>query len=178
MKSSTGVTMMRNWRMIGTLLIGTVLACVAVPAGAQSNDEKAIRALNERFAAAVKARDINKIMSVYIPDESLFVFDAIPPRQYVGAKAYRKDYKEFLGLFPGPVNFQASALNVTAAGILAFSHRIDTWDLTDKNGKLVKLVFRVTDVYRKLNGRWLIVHEHVSWPADPETGRADLLSEP
>lgn len=145
---------------------------------AQSNDEKAIRALNERFAAAVNARDINKIMSVYIPGESLFVFDAIPPRQYVGAKAYRKDYEEFLGLFPGPVKFQTNDLSITAAGTLAFSHRIDTWDLTDKKGNPVKLVFRMTDVYRKLNGRWLIVHEHISWPVDPETGKADFLSKP
>lgn len=169
---------MWHWRMLGALLVGVVIAYVAMRADAQSNDEKAIRALNQRFGAAVKARDIDKIMSVYIADESLVVFDAIPPRQYVGARAYRKDFVDFLGLFPGPVKFQASDLSITAAGTLGFSHRIDSWDLTDKNGKPVTLVFRVTDVYRKINGRWLIVHEHVSWPVDPETGKADLLSKP
>lgn len=169
---------MRKWRMIGTLLIGMVLAGIALRADAQANDERSIRALNQRFGAAVRARDINKIMSVYIADQSLFVFDVVPPRQYVGAKAYRKDFEEFLGLFPGPIKFEASDLSITAAGTLGYSHRIDTWDVTDKNGKPVKLVFRVTDVYRKINGRWLIVHEHVSWPVDPETGKADMLSRP
>ena len=29
------------------------------------------------------------IMKVYVPNESLVIFDIIPPRQYVGAKAFR-----------------------------------------------------------------------------------------
>jgi ketosteroid isomerase-like protein len=169
---------MRTWRVTGTLLIGVVLACVVMRADAQSNDETAIRALNERFAGGVNAKDINKMMSVYIGDETLHVFDAIPPRQYVGARAYRKDYEEFLALFPGPIKFEASDLSITVVGTLGYTRRIDTWDLTDKNGKPVRLVFRVTDVYRKINERWFIVHEHVSWPVDPATGKADFLSKP
>ena len=39
-------------------------------------------------------------------------------------------------------------------------------------------VFRFTDVLRKMNGKWLIVHEHLSFPVDPETGKADFLSKP
>ena len=164
--------------LLGTMLISVILSSVALHADAQSNDEKAIRALNQRFTAAVKAKDVNMIMSVYIPDESLFAFDAIPPRQYVGAKAYRKDFEEFLGMFPGPIEYSISDLSITAAGTLGYSHRIDSWSLTDKAGKRVPLVFRVTDVYRKINGKWLIVHEHVSFPVDPATGKADMLSKP
>lgn len=164
--------------LLGAMLISVILSSVALHADAQSNDEKAIRALNQRFTAAVKAKDVNMIMSVYIPDESLFVFDAIPPRQYVGAKAYRKDFEEFLGMFPGPIEYSFSDLSITAASTLGYSHRIDYWTLTDKAGKRVPLVFRVTDVYRKINGKWLIVHEHVSFPVDPATGKADMLSKP
>jgi hypothetical protein len=36
----------------------------------------------------------------------------------------------------------------------------------------------VTDVYRKIKGKWLIVQEHVSFPVDLATGKADLLSKP
>jgi ketosteroid isomerase-like protein len=164
--------------LLGTMLISVILSSVTLHANAQSNDEKAIRALNQRFIAAVKAKDVNMIMSVYIPDESLSVFDAIPPRQYVGAKAYRKDFEEFLGMFPGPIEYSISDLTITAVSTLGYSHRIDSWTLTDKAGKRVPLVFRVTDVYRKINGKWLIVHEHVSFPVDPATGKADMLSKP
>jgi len=164
--------------LLTTMLISVILSSVALYADAQSNDEKAIRALNQRFTAAVKAKDVNMIMSVYIPDESLLVFDAIPPRQYVGAKAYRKDFEEFLGMFPWPIEYSISDLSITAASTFGYSHRIDSWTLTDKAGKRVPLVFRVTDVYRKINGKWLIVHEHVSFPVDPATGKADMLSKP
>ena len=164
--------------MLGALLIGVMFLSVALRANAQADDEKAIRGLNQRFIAAVKAKDLNKIMSAYIPDETLFVFDAVPPRQYVGAKAYRKDFEEFLGMFPGPIDYTISDLSVTAAGTLGYSHRIDSWTMTDKAGKRVPLVFRVTDVYRKIKGKWLIVHEHDSFPVDPSTGKADMLSKP
>ena len=64
-------------------------------------------------------------MGSYFPDESLFVFDAIPPRQYVGAKAYRKDLEDFFASFPGPVEtFEIADLNVVTNGNLGFSHSI------------------------------------------------------
>jgi len=40
------------------------------------------------------------------------------------------------------------------------------------------LTVRVTDVYRKIDGKWLIVHEHVSVPVDIKTGQGDLQSKP
>jgi len=68
---------------------------------AESRDEASIRALESRFVAAVNAKDVNAIMKVYVADESLFVFDVVPPRQYVGAKTYAKDWTDFLGIFKG-----------------------------------------------------------------------------
>jgi len=38
--------------------------------------------------------------------------------------------------------------------------------------------YRVTDVYRKIKGNWLIVREHVSVPVDLNTGKPDLSSKP
>jgi uncharacterized protein (TIGR02246 family) len=164
--------------LVGALLISALLAGVAFGVDAQSADEKAVRALYERYIEAFRAKDINKIMSLYLPDESLVVFDAVPPRQYVGAKAFRKDYEEFFAAFPGPNVGKFDDLRVTAAGTLAYAHTIGTFDLTDKAGKHVTWTFRLTDVFRKLNGKWTIVHEHVSWPVDPATGKADFLSKP
>ena len=71
-----------------------------VPAVAQPTDDEAkIRALENQFAAAVNAKDLDTIMEMYVPDETLLVFDVVPPRQYVGAKAYRGDWEDFLALF-------------------------------------------------------------------------------
>src|SRR5262245_50510792 len=126
---------MKNLRfLLNPLVILGLLVPFASLVYGESADERAIRALNERFTAAVRARDMNAIKSVYVPNESLFVFDAIPPRQYVGAKAYRKDFEDFLGLFPGPIAIEISDLAITTTPTLSYSHRIDSWTLRDKNG--------------------------------------------
>jgi len=128
--------------LLGMLLMGMLCARVALGAEAHTNDEKAIRALNQRFHDAFKAKDVHAIMSVYVPDESLVVFDVIPPRQYVGAKAYRKDFEDFIAAFPGPMEYEITDLSITASGTLGYSHRIDNLVLTDKEGKQVNLAVR------------------------------------
>jgi ketosteroid isomerase-like protein len=67
---------------------------------------------------------------------------------------------------------------VMTDGNLAFSHSIQRAVVTDKDGKKADITFRLTDVYRNVNGKWLIVHEHVSVPVDLATGKADLSSKP
>ena len=162
-----------------------VTACIfAVAFGASqtsvraaSSDEASIRALENRYVAAVNAKDVSAVMKVYVPDESLFVFDVIPPRQYVGAKAYAKDWTDFLGFFKS-LKFEISDLSVTADGAMGFSHSIQRVTGTNTKDQPIDLTVRVTDVYRKINGNWLIVHEHVSIPVDLDTGKPDLSSKP
>ncbi len=158
------------------LLLGMILSSIALRTYAQSSDEQAIGALIQRFSVALKAKDVNRIMSLYAPN--VLAFDAFTPRQYVGARAYRKAYEGVFAAFPGPIESEITDLAITAAGTVGFSRNIETWVLTDKDRNRVKLVFRVTDVWRKINGKWLIVHEHVSFPVDAVTGKADFLSKP
>ena len=146
---------------------------------ASGPDDKAqITALENQFAAAVRVRDVDAIMKVYEPDEGVFVFDLVPPRQYVGAAAYRKDWAGFIGGFKGKVSFTISDLSITTADTLAYSHSIQKIAGTDAKGKPFTNVVRVTDVYKKSAGKWLIVHEHVSVPVDPDTSKADMMSKP
>lgn len=148
--------------------------CPAARADAQSD----IRALENSFIAAFKAKDLDAIMKVYVPDQSLFVFDVVPPRQYVGAAAYRKDWQEFLDGFNGPITVESSDLAVVSDHTLAYGHSIQRVAGTDKKGNKIDLTVRVTDVYKKIKGHWLIIHEHVSVPVDLDTGKPDLASKP
>ena len=165
------------------LTVATCIFAVAFGASqtsvrAASTDEVSIRALENRLAAAVNAKDVNAVMNVYVPDESLFVFDVVPPRQYVGAKAYAKDWTDLFSMFNGPLKFEISDLSVAADGTMGFGHSIQHLTGTDTKGQPVDLTVRVTDVYRKIKGNWLIVHEHVSVPVDLNTGKPDLSSKP
>ena len=164
-------------RLVGGAVVLTLLALVFCPP-AKAYAREDIKALEDRFIAAVKAKDLDAIMKVYIPDQTLFVFDVEPPRQYVGAAAYRKDWQAFLDSFNGPIIFELTDLDITTDDNLAYSHSIQRVAGTDKQGKKLDLTVRVTDVYKKINGNWLVIHEHVSVPVDLDTGKPDLTSKP
>jgi len=154
------------------------LSMMAFGAPARADAGADIKALEERFVAAFKAKDLDAIMKAYAPGQTVVVFDVIPPRQYVGAAAYRKDWQAFLESFAGPITVELTDLDVGADRNLAYSHSIQRVAGTDKQGKKLDLTVRVTDVYKKVRGRWLIIHEHVSVPVDLDTGKPDLSSKP
>ena len=162
--------------IVGVILAALSMVAFGSPARADAGAD--IRALEERFVAAFKAKDVDAIMKVYAPGQTLVVFDVVPPRQYVGAAAYRKDWQTFFGSFEGPITVELSNLDVAADRNLAYSHSIQRVAGTDKQGKKLDLTVRVTDVYKKTRGRWLIIHEHVSVPVDLDAGKPDLSSKP
>ena len=158
--------------------ICVALSIMGTGAPARADARADIRALEDRFVAAFKVKDIDAIMRVYAPGQALVVFDVVPPRQYVCAAAYRKDWQTFFDNFTGPITVELTDLDIGADRNLAYSHSIQRVAGTDKQGKKLDLTVRVTDVYQKIRGRWLIVHEHVSVPVDLDTDKPDLASKP
>ena len=166
-----------NRRSSISAALAIVAGCVASSCS-RASDEADVNASVQHLVAAVNAKDLNGIMAYYSPDESLFVFDALPPRQYVGAASYRKNWEGFLAAYPGAVHAEVTDWKTEMEGSLAYAHGIFRTTGPDKDGMPLDLTLRVTDVYRKINGKWLVVHEHVSWPVDLTTGKADLSSKP
>jgi ketosteroid isomerase-like protein len=152
------------------------LAGASAALAASSGDEAAIRALETKFAAAVSAKNVDAIMKTYAAD--VFVFDLVPPRQYVGAAAYRKDWEGLMSTFKGPLKFEVNDLAVDVQGSVAWSHSVQHIVGTDPTGAATDLTVRVTDVYRKGAGGWKIVQEHVSVPVDLASGKPDFASKP
>jgi hypothetical protein len=71
---------MRNWILlsIGSILV-TSLYAAAPQTGGGNKDEQEIRALEDHFAAAFRAKDVPAIMKAYVPGSELFVFDVVHP---------------------------------------------------------------------------------------------------
>jgi ketosteroid isomerase-like protein len=160
------------------LALATLTAMLAAGGIARADDKADIQALENRIVAGIQAKDPDAIMSNYFPGDSLVVFDIIPPRQYTGSDAYKKDWA---GVFAGCADapkFDISDLVITADGKLGFSHSIQHFACTDAKGAKTEMTMRATDAYRKVKGKWLIVHEHYSAPIDLATGKADLTSKP
>ncbi len=158
------------------VLIGA-LAVVARPQ-TPKGDEAAIRSLEQNFAAAVRAKDINRIMAGYERGPKLVFFDVVPRPVHTGWDAYRKDWQAFLATFQGPVTFEINGLDITVGGSFAYGFSFQHVAGTSVDGTAKDYTVRVTDVYRKTGGKWLIVQEHVSVPVDLKTGKPDLRPNP
>lgn len=169
-----------------TLFTFVCILSAARPAVAQSksltsstmSSKAAIEALEQRYLKAFNAKDVNAIMANYAQGSQLFVFDAVPPREYPSWESYKKDWEALFAAFPGPVKDTMSDLSITVIGPVAYAHHIEDTHFTQKDRTGKEIVIRVTDVFRKIGGKWLIVQEHVSFPVDIDSGKADLLSKP
>jgi ketosteroid isomerase-like protein len=118
---------------------------LARQSSAKESDETEIRTMEAAMIKAYAAKDLDNGLAGYVQDETLFVFDAIPPRQYVGIKAWRADNEGFVAMFQGPLKVEMSDLSITANGKLGFGHNIQRFSGTDKNGKPIDMTFRVSD---------------------------------
>ncbi len=142
------------------------LACVLLAwmpkARTSANDKAEIQQLLDRWAKAFRARDLNGIMSIYEPGETLVAFDVVPQLQYVGFETYKKDYQEFLDQFQGTIDVEYRDLNIVAGDTVAFSRGLERMIGTLKNGQKFDAWVRFTECYRKTNGHWLAIHDHIS----------------
>jgi uncharacterized protein (TIGR02246 family) len=143
-----------------------------------NSDEVEIRALYDRWAKVFEAHDIEGIMSLYAPGDAVIAYDVGPPLQFKGKDAYRKDYAEFLAQYDGPIHVEFRDMRVLSSGDVGFVHALEWFTGKLKNGQQSDLWLRATSGVRKVNGKWLIVHDHVSVPIDFESGKAVLDLKP
>src|SRR5665213_3965564 len=167
---------MRILTAVAVAILASTGAVAAEPAA--NSDKAAIQALEDTYNEGFNSKDVDKAMSVYAPGSQLFVFDVVPPREYKGWDAYKKDFEGLFTTFPGPMKNTISEQTIHVVGSLAYGHNIETGEFTGKDVMNVKIVARTTDIYRKINGKWLIVEEHNSVPVDLDTMKPDLLSKP
>ena len=168
---------MRIQIALALAILASANALAADPSAANA-DKAAIQALEDTFNEGFNSKDVDKVMSVYAPGKELFVFDVVPPREYKGWEAYKKDFEGLFSSYPGPMKNTISEQTIHVVGSVAYGHNIQTGEFTGKDGTKVKIVARTTDIYRKMNGKWLIVEEHNSVPVDLGTMKPDLLSKP
>jgi ketosteroid isomerase-like protein len=116
-------------------------------------------------------------MSGYVHSNELFVFDVGLPRQHSGWEAYRKDWEDFFAIAKDP-KLDIQDLSVTVEGGMAYSHMIQHVIWTNPDGSKTELKASVSDVYRRIDGKWLIVQEHLSVPIHLNSGRAEMMSQP
>jgi uncharacterized protein (TIGR02246 family) len=143
---------------------------------APSSSEADIRQRVDRLAQAIRAMDLEGVMSTYAPD--MVAFDVEPPLEHVGAEAKRKNWVGVFATYQRPLGYEIRDLTITVGGDVAFAHSLNRISGTLKNGNRTGMWLRATTCWRKIDGDWLITHDHASVPFDPGTGRAFVNLEP
>jgi uncharacterized protein (TIGR02246 family) len=141
-----------------------------------TTDDARIREFIDALAQALGAKDINALMGHYAPD--VVVFDLMP-LQTLGADAYRKNFEAWFASVQGPIDYQVRDVRITRSDDVALCHYVGHVATTRTTGEKAEYRVRVTAGCRKLNGRWMITHEHVSVPfSSREAMQAALASLP
>jgi uncharacterized protein (TIGR02246 family) len=139
-----------------------------------TNDE--IRQLVDASAAAIRAKDVNAVMSVFAPD--VLTFDVVGPLQSIGTDAARKRTEEWFASFEGPISYEVRDLTITANNEIAFCHSLNQVSALRKDGQKLEMWWRATLGFRRIDGKWLITHQHNSVPFDGESGKASIDLKP
>jgi ketosteroid isomerase-like protein len=150
------------------VLAGTIM--VVQPARAVTlndpADVAAITKIEQNLAVATK---MSSIIDYYAP--TAIVYDIFYPGIYNGKKEiYAAFQKQFDGV--SYVTSQIPELNIATDGKFACAAMQVTTQTKSKDGTPFDLTVRQIDAYKKIGGKWLIVQEHLSVPADKATGMA------
>jgi uncharacterized protein (TIGR02246 family) len=138
-----------------------------------SDDETQIRKLIERWANAVHAGDLETVLADH--SEDIVMFDVPPPYDGVrGIDAYRKTWPPFFVWQSQGAAFEIVSLEVTAGTDVAFAHALLRCGTQEELEANPENRLRLTVGLRKDGDRWVVTHEHHSFPlvndAGPPTG--------
>ena len=152
-------------------------ACHMTTTGStHARDAAQLRQLIDDQMSAICARDLDRIMNPYAAD--VVVFDVKPPFQTKGADAWQRTWEACLPYFPASFQIEMRDLSLTVSGDLALAHWLFRLTGMEKDHPAMQTWMRSTAGYRRIRGRWQIVHEHASVPFDPQTAQAAFTLEP
>jgi uncharacterized protein (TIGR02246 family) len=124
------------------------------------SDESQIRTLITRWAEAVHRGDMAGVLADHAAD--IVMFDVPPPQQGIrGIEAYRAGWPGFFEWQASGATFDLLSLDVTAGSDVAFAYALLKCG-TAEQAPDVRL--RITFGLRKEGGRWVVAHEHHSFP--------------
>jgi uncharacterized protein (TIGR02246 family) len=141
-----------------------------------SIDEVQIRSLVEYRVQALVVKDAHTLTSHYADD--VVLFDVVGPLRHLGADAHAKRVAEWLSDYRDGIGYTIRDLDITAGADVAFCHYLYRVSGTMIDGTHVGMWNRSTICLRKIDGAWIITHEHTSVPFDGTTGAASLDLQP
>ncbi|WP_433086514.1 nuclear transport factor 2 family protein [Dactylosporangium sp. CA-052675] len=122
-----------------------------------------IRDVIEGKAALLETGDARAIMAYYAP--SYVEYTLAPPLRQPGDGRDPAPLESWMATFEAPPRREVTRLEITADGDVAFATSLDRLSAVPRgSAEGFSLWFRVTLGLRRIDGRWLVTHEHESVP--------------
>jgi uncharacterized protein (TIGR02246 family) len=132
-----------------------------------TQDERAIRTLIETWAVAAHTGNLDTVLADHAPD--IVMFDVPPPQHGVrGIEAYRDSWPGFFEWQASGASFEIESLEVTAGAEVAFAFGLLRCGVPADFERDPDHRLRLTVGLRKLDGRWVVTHEHHSFADSTE----------
>ncbi|PZS33869.1 MAG: DUF4440 domain-containing protein [Pseudonocardiales bacterium] len=130
----------------------------------QSQGEAQVRQLLEAKQAAMRTRDAQAVVARYASDA--VTYDLAPPLAKVGAEARDASaLRNWFSGFSGDIGNELRDLTVDVSGNRAYCHGLSRLTATPLGAPAsFTMWFRTTVCLHRVDGSWLITHEHSSTP--------------
>ncbi|GAA3522785.1 hypothetical protein GCM10022393_41790 [Aquimarina addita] len=139
-------------------------------------EKKIILEKRELWRQTFESKSVDNIMKYYTAD--ILSYDLMAPIQFEGESMWRDNWVNFFNTFEGSIQLTFEDLTVFQSGDLATIRGLTRLQGETATGQNIDMWTRETNVMRKINGEWLIVHDHVSVPMDFVTGKALINLKP
>jgi uncharacterized protein (TIGR02246 family) len=156
--------MIRRWSLLPVIgLLCLTSACKQPEApDTRAADERAIRDLETEWPKAIAAKDVERFVSFYADDAT--VFDPNVPA-VTGKEAIRADATKFLATPGISMSEQTVKVEVARSGDLAYSHGTFTMSMEGPKKKPITVKGKYVTVYKKQpDGKWKAVAD--IWNSD------------
>ncbi|MEU4680379.1 nuclear transport factor 2 family protein [Micromonospora sp. NPDC023737] len=140
------------------------------------HDEAGIRRQIETVVERVTAKDVEGLKQLYAPD--VVSFDIEPPLRHVGTAAKLAAWTRVFEFFDR-LAYEVRDLTLVVGDDVAFGYGYARTSGTLRNGTATDGMWvRITYCFQRIDGDWLITHDHVSVPLDIASGKGVVDLQP
>jgi uncharacterized protein (TIGR02246 family) len=149
----------KKMKLLATFVCLLTLAGSAIAV----QDKQPVQLLDDAFAMAMRAGDVDAIVALYADDAEIF------PPEMMGVKGKDKIREVFAGMH-GAVKvdkFEFKDTTYATSGDLSVGWGMAEISVTPKGGAQMTVTIRFTSVAKKFGDKWLYVSDHASAPMPP-----------
>lgn len=138
--------------------------------------EQEIRELFEAWFKASERKDVDASMAPIAED--VISYEHETPLQYEGRAAVREVCQAGFDASAGEFSWDIPDLKILIRDDIAVTWGLNRMSNREPGQDPYELWSRGTRIFHRRDGRWQMIHQHVSFPYDRETGKAVIDMRP